>query len=203
MAGSIVPYSRSTKRCLAFSLCFDDLYIAACSLRKSSVVAMTNLSTLHQGRTLHAEFQRRLRGHLSGECEGLARRDRKGNFRGGEFSQAGESVTVQAGERSRLSEHRIRPIADPDRAVDKSRRRSRGRLHRHGNDIRWDTHTNQGGSQGQLSNFLRTFSQSIAAFAIDLGSRMDDVVLLTMSEFGRTARENGGREQITVTVTRC
>ena len=62
-----------------------------------------------------------------------------------------------------------------------------------GNDIRWDTHTNQGGSQGQLANFLRTFSQSIAAFAIDLGSRMDDVVLLTMSEFGRTARENGGR----------
>ena len=62
-----------------------------------------------------------------------------------------------------------------------------------GNDIRWDTHTNQGGSQGQLANFLRTFSQSIAAFAIDLGSRMDDVILLTMSEFGRTARENGSR----------
>ncbi|MEP7148198.1 MAG: DUF1501 domain-containing protein [Acidobacteriota bacterium] len=62
-----------------------------------------------------------------------------------------------------------------------------------GRDIRWDTHTNQGGSQGQLANFLRTFSQTIAAFAIDLGRRMDDVVLLTMSEFGRTARENGGR----------
>jgi uncharacterized protein (DUF1501 family) len=62
-----------------------------------------------------------------------------------------------------------------------------------GNDIRWDTHTNQGGSQGQLANFLRTFSQSIAAFAIDLGPRMDDVLLLTMSEFGRTARENGSR----------
>jgi uncharacterized protein (DUF1501 family) len=62
-----------------------------------------------------------------------------------------------------------------------------------GNDIRWDTHTNQGGSQGQLANFLRTFSQTISAFAIDLGARMDDVVVLTMSEFGRTARENGGR----------
>ncbi|MGH9947633.1 MAG: DUF1501 domain-containing protein [Pyrinomonadaceae bacterium] len=62
-----------------------------------------------------------------------------------------------------------------------------------GNDIRWDTHTNQGGSNGQLANFLRTFSQAIAAFAADLGKRMDDVVLLTMSEFGRTARENGGR----------
>jgi uncharacterized protein (DUF1501 family) len=62
-----------------------------------------------------------------------------------------------------------------------------------GNDIRWDTHTNQGGAQGQLANFLRTFSQAIAAFATDLGGRMDDVVVLTMSEFGRTARENGGR----------
>jgi uncharacterized protein (DUF1501 family) len=62
-----------------------------------------------------------------------------------------------------------------------------------GNDIRWDTHTNQGGSQGQLANFLRTFSQAIAAFATDLGGRMDDVIVLTMSEFGRTARENGSR----------
>ncbi|MGD9560703.1 MAG: DUF1501 domain-containing protein [Pyrinomonadaceae bacterium] len=62
-----------------------------------------------------------------------------------------------------------------------------------GNDIRWDTHTNQGGSRGQLANFLRTFSQAIAAFATDLGKRMDDVLVLTMSEFGRTARENGGR----------
>lgn len=62
-----------------------------------------------------------------------------------------------------------------------------------GNDIRWDTHTNQGGGRGQLANFLRTFSQAIAAFTIDLGKRMDDVVVLTMSEFGRTARENGSR----------
>ena len=62
-----------------------------------------------------------------------------------------------------------------------------------GNDIRWDTHTNEGGGRGQLANFLRTFSQAIAAFASDLGKRMDDVMVLTMSEFGRTARENGGR----------
>lgn len=62
-----------------------------------------------------------------------------------------------------------------------------------GNDIRWDTHTNEGGARGQLAGFLRTFSQAIAAFATDLGKRMDDVVVLTMSEFGRTARENGGR----------
>jgi uncharacterized protein (DUF1501 family) len=57
----------------------------------------------------------------------------------------------------------------------------------------WDTHVNQGGARGQLSNLLRDFGASIAAFATDLGKRMDDVVLLTMSEFGRTARENGNR----------
>lgn len=60
-----------------------------------------------------------------------------------------------------------------------------------GNDVRWDTHVNEGGPRGQLANFLRGFGQAIAAFATDLGKRMDDVVLLTMSEFGRTARENG------------
>jgi len=62
-----------------------------------------------------------------------------------------------------------------------------------GNDVRWDTHTNEGGARGQLANFLRTFGQSLAAFATDLGKRMDDVIVITMSEFGRTARENGSR----------
>ncbi len=57
----------------------------------------------------------------------------------------------------------------------------------------WDTHINQGGSRGQLANLLRDLAGSIAAFGTDLGSRMDDVVVLTMSEFGRTARENGSR----------
>lgn len=62
-----------------------------------------------------------------------------------------------------------------------------------GNDVRWDTHSNEGGARGQLANFLRSFSQTLAAFYQDLGKRMDDVVVLTMSEFGRTARENGTR----------
>jgi uncharacterized protein (DUF1501 family) len=57
----------------------------------------------------------------------------------------------------------------------------------------WDTHLNQGGAQGQLANLFRDFGLAIAAFAADLGGRMDDVLLLTMSEFGRTARENGSR----------
>lgn len=57
----------------------------------------------------------------------------------------------------------------------------------------WDTHAAQGGSQGQLANHFRNFSQAIAAFAKDLGEKMADVTLVTMSEFGRTLRENGNR----------
>ncbi|HET7876758.1 MAG TPA: DUF1501 domain-containing protein [Methylomirabilota bacterium] len=57
----------------------------------------------------------------------------------------------------------------------------------------WDTHANQGNERGQLANHLTEFSRTLAAFAQDLGARMDDVVVLTMSEFGRTVRENGNR----------
>jgi uncharacterized protein (DUF1501 family) len=57
----------------------------------------------------------------------------------------------------------------------------------------WDTHVNEGNSRGQLANLLLQFSSAIAAFYQDLGQRMDDVILLTMSEFGRTVRENGNR----------
>jgi uncharacterized protein (DUF1501 family) len=57
----------------------------------------------------------------------------------------------------------------------------------------WDTHAGEGGSDGQLGNRLRDYGQAIAAFAKDLGSRMGDVTLVTMSEFGRTVKENGNR----------
>lgn len=57
----------------------------------------------------------------------------------------------------------------------------------------WDTHVNQGNSRGVLANRLQDFAGGIAALAMDLGKRMDDVVILTMSEFGRTVRENGNR----------
>ena len=57
----------------------------------------------------------------------------------------------------------------------------------------WDTHVNQGNSTGQLAQRLDDFSRSIAALVADLGDRMDDVVIMTMSEFGRMARENGNR----------
>ncbi len=55
----------------------------------------------------------------------------------------------------------------------------------------WDTHVRQGSAQGQLSSRLRQLSQGIRALYDDLGDRMDDVVILTMSEFGRTVAENG------------
>jgi uncharacterized protein (DUF1501 family) len=55
----------------------------------------------------------------------------------------------------------------------------------------WDTHVNQGSVQGQLAQRLDDFAQSIAALAADLGERMENVVILTMSEFGRMARQNG------------
>jgi uncharacterized protein (DUF1501 family) len=55
----------------------------------------------------------------------------------------------------------------------------------------WDTHVNQGGATGQLASRLADFSQSIAALVTDLGDRMDDVMIMTMSEFGRMAKQNG------------
>ena len=57
----------------------------------------------------------------------------------------------------------------------------------------WDHHVNEGATEGQLANVLRDFAQSIAAFWIDLGPLGEDTVIVTMSEFGRTARENGNR----------
>jgi uncharacterized protein (DUF1501 family) len=57
----------------------------------------------------------------------------------------------------------------------------------------WDHHVNEGAVDGQLANVLRDFSQAIAAFWIDLGSLAEETVVVTMSEFGRTARENGNR----------
>jgi uncharacterized protein (DUF1501 family) len=57
----------------------------------------------------------------------------------------------------------------------------------------WDHHVNEGGAQGQLANLLGNFSQAVAAFWKDIGELRQDTVLVTMSEFGRTVRENGNR----------
>ncbi len=55
----------------------------------------------------------------------------------------------------------------------------------------WDTHVAQGGAGGQLGRKLGDLGAALAAFYADLGDRMGDVTVLTMSEFGRTARQNG------------
>lgn len=59
----------------------------------------------------------------------------------------------------------------------------------------WDTHANQvqpgNATQGNLPNRLRELGQALSALYYDLGDRMNDVVILTMSEFGRTVRQNG------------
>jgi len=57
----------------------------------------------------------------------------------------------------------------------------------------WDNHVNEGGVTGQLAGRLKEFGESLAAFHQDMGDRMADITVLTMSEFGRTARENGNR----------
>jgi uncharacterized protein (DUF1501 family) len=57
----------------------------------------------------------------------------------------------------------------------------------------WDHHVNEGSATGQIANRLDDFSRGIAALAQDLGDRMADTVILTMSEFGRAVAENGSR----------
>jgi uncharacterized protein (DUF1501 family) len=57
----------------------------------------------------------------------------------------------------------------------------------------WDHHVNEGNAQGQIANVLREFAQSISAFWTDLGDLGEETVLVSMSEFGRTVRENGNR----------
>jgi uncharacterized protein (DUF1501 family) len=57
----------------------------------------------------------------------------------------------------------------------------------------WDHHANEGGVTGQLATRLDDFARGLAAFARDLGDTMADVVVVTMSEFGRAVGENGNR----------
>ncbi len=57
----------------------------------------------------------------------------------------------------------------------------------------WDHHVNEGSVQGQIAQRVSELSQAMAAFWTDLGNLAEDTVVVTMSEFGRTARENGNR----------
>lgn len=55
----------------------------------------------------------------------------------------------------------------------------------------WDTHVNQGGTQGQLARNLTQLGQGLATLQTRLGSIYQDTTVLVMSEFGRTVQENG------------
>jgi uncharacterized protein (DUF1501 family) len=55
----------------------------------------------------------------------------------------------------------------------------------------WDTHINQGAAEGQLANHLRPLGEGLATLSRSLGSQLDDIAIVVLSEFGRTARENG------------
>lgn len=55
----------------------------------------------------------------------------------------------------------------------------------------WDTHFAQGGAEGQMARLMQDLADGLAAFHQDLRDRMDTVTVVTMSEFGRRARENG------------
>ena len=57
----------------------------------------------------------------------------------------------------------------------------------------WDTHNNQGGAQGPFGNNVQELSDAVAAFAADLEGQMDDVLLVTLSDFGRTIAQNGSQ----------
>jgi uncharacterized protein (DUF1501 family) len=57
----------------------------------------------------------------------------------------------------------------------------------------WDHHVNEGAATGQLGLRLDDFARGLAALATDLGDRLHDTIILTMSEFGRAVAENGNR----------
>ena len=55
----------------------------------------------------------------------------------------------------------------------------------------WDTHVNQGTDNGIFSGNVKDLSNSINAFWTDMSAYQDDVTLMTMTEFGRTVKQNG------------
>jgi len=57
----------------------------------------------------------------------------------------------------------------------------------------WDTHVGQGGAEGNLANRLEELGRGLAAFASEMGGAWNDTVVVVLSEFGRTFRENGNR----------
>jgi len=57
----------------------------------------------------------------------------------------------------------------------------------------WDTHVNQGGADGYLSNRVGELGRGLAALRTALGPQWNNTLVIVVSEFGRTFRENGNR----------
>ncbi len=57
----------------------------------------------------------------------------------------------------------------------------------------WDTHVNEGGATGYLAGRLGELGRGLAGFAEAIGPAWSDTVVVVLSEFGRTFRENGDR----------
>lgn len=57
----------------------------------------------------------------------------------------------------------------------------------------WDTHQDQGAAGGQFGNLAQELGDAMAAFCRDLGDRLNNVTVVTLTDFGRTAAENGTR----------
>ncbi|NDY90908.1 DUF1501 domain-containing protein [Ideonella sp. TBM-1] len=58
---------------------------------------------------------------------------------------------------------------------------------------RWDTHVSQGAVTGQLADRLADLSSGLQRLSATLGSAWADTVVIVISEFGRTFKENGNR----------
>ena len=136
---------------------------------------------------VQASFEVRVRG---GGAERAAT-DRPRGVRRGEDAEDGRPGTLRAGQRRRIPAHRrTAKRCSRSRSSIKADVGLEVAFAESGN---WDHHVNEGAADGQIADRLDDFARGIAALVRDLGDRMADVVVLTMSEFGRAVAENGNR----------
>ena len=161
---------------------------------KAPTLAISNLAdfTIRAGKS-SASVQGGFEAIYDQTVNDVAGRHRQGNVRGSQLSEESESRAVQP---ENGAQYPRTPFGNSLLQIAQLIKAGVG-LEVAFTDIGgWDTHVNQGNARGQLGNLLQQFSNGIAALYTDLGQRMDDVVILTMSEFGRTAqRERQSRHR--------
>ena len=132
---------------------------------------------------------KRLPGHVRREHGRGAARHGAGDVRGGQDAEVGRPRKVPARRQAWCIQ--IRRSANSLKQIAQLMKANLGVEAAFSDIGGWDTHQNQGAANGQLANRLKEFSESIAAFWKDMGAESENVTLVTMSEFGRTARQNG------------